>query len=78
MSVQELEYALSRVPLDEARRLRQLLDSRLATEGDGASAEPPQPSAHDLAKDLIGSIDGPRDLARNKAYLADLGRRSLS
>ena len=34
-------------------------------------------SAYDLAKDLIGSIEGPGDLSTNPKYLEDLGQRSM-
>lgn len=32
------------------------------------------PSVHDLASDLIGSVDGPSDLSSNPAYLEGYGR----
>lgn len=81
MSIQELEDAVRSLPLEEARHLRRILDARLSQEieGDGAPHSSDESvRAHAQAQDLIGSVDGPTDLSSNKAYLADLGRNSLS
>ena len=43
-----------------------------------ANGERPFVSAYDLAKDLIGSIEGTGDLSTNPEYLQDLGENSLS
>ena len=72
MSTQELEQALATLPLEEARRLRRLLDSRIAEEKSDDTAMPDRdnPTVYDLVKDLISIGTGPAvpDMSSNKAH----------
>ena len=81
MSIQELERALATLPLEEARRLRRLLDSRIAEEKSDGTAMPDRnnPTVYDLVKDLISIGTGPAvpDLSSNKAHLKGFGEGSL-
>lgn len=72
MSVQEIIKAVEALPTDQRREFYAQLEVKRRNDPEA------QPSAHDRAKHLIGSIDGPPDLSTNKAYLSDLGKRSLS
>ena len=65
------------------RKLRDLVEEglRLVVEQPSLEEKParprrkPEPSAHDLLKDLCGIIkDGPPDLSTNKKYFDDFGR----
>ena len=49
--------------------VREAIASYVGSEGSSSDV-----SCHDLAKDLAGSFDGPRDLSRNKKYLKGYGR----
>ncbi|MEM8601486.1 MAG: hypothetical protein AAGF99_16335 [Bacteroidota bacterium] len=68
--------------LDKANRLTAAERMRLAREilqglEDEKRDEAPFVSAHEKAKHLIGPGDGVGDGSTNKAYLDDLGERSL-
>ena len=71
MSVEEILTAITELPEGERRKVYKLEAKRRS---DPAA----QLSAHDRAKHLIGSIEGPSDLSTNKAYLEGLGESSLS
>ena len=50
--------------------VREAIAAYLGREGETTS----DVSCYDLAKDLAGSCDGPRDLSRNKKHLQGYGR----
>lgn len=79
MSIQEIERAIATVPLEEARRLRRLLDRRLAQEGARPEeAAEYEPVPYERIAHLSGVFKGgPTDLASNKRYLEGLGERSM-
>ena len=72
MSATEILDAISELPEDERRKVYVGLEARRR---DDPAA---QLSAHDRAKHLIGSIEGPSDLSTNKAYMEGFGESSLS
>ena len=71
MSVEEILTAITELPEGERRKVYVELEAKRRS--DPAA----QLSAHDRAKHLIGSIEGPSDLSTNKAYLEGLGESSL-
>jgi predicted DNA-binding protein len=70
---EELDLKLAAV----AKKMRESKSNliRTAIENIVASSEDITPnSCLDLAKDLIGSVEGPRDLSHNKKYFKGYGR----
>lgn len=72
MSVQEIIAAIDALPAEERRQVYAALLRK------GRTDPEVRLSAHDLAQHLISEGSGRHDVSTNKAYLADLGRSSLS
>ena len=61
-----------------ARRwLKDLENQQQAAGEEAAQEEQPFVSAYDLAKDVIGSLDGPEDLSTNPKYMKGFGESSM-
>ena len=80
MSVEEIITTIAGLPEAERRRVWAELDELRSS--DPVAPEPKRPSAHDLAKHLIGGGtgrgSGRRDVSSNKGYLRGFGEGSLS
>ena len=60
--------AAKKAGVSTARFVREAVESKLAANGH------PRPSLYDLAKDLCGSVKGPRDLSNKKKHLVGYGK----
>ena len=86
MSVEDLVSAIAALPPPERQRAYARLDQLRGAEpgGDGPAAggrskagpsPPGEPSAHERARHLAGSVPGPADLSSSKDHLRGFGER---
>lgn len=71
MSIEEITAAIAALPEQERRRLYVELERQKTN--DPAAPKRESPSAHDLAKELIGPGSGLGDLSTNPAHMKGFG-----
>jgi metal-responsive CopG/Arc/MetJ family transcriptional regulator len=69
----KIEYDLDR-ELTELARRKNVTRSAVVREALRAYTVGRRPSALDLAGDLVGSLNGPKDLSTNKRYMKNYGK----
>ena len=81
MSIQEMKEAVSRMPPDELASFSAWFKAYEAEkEGERQHSAPLpefEPVPYERIAHLLGTGEGPSDLARNKAYLKGLGESSM-